>query len=51
MNVPVAGPIGTRDRALRIDVEGDSEIGPRCVDGSKLTLGQQKTMNSEAGAV
>ena len=51
MNVAVAGTIGTRNRALRVDVEGNGEIGSGCVDGSELTLAQQKTMNSEAAAV
>lgn len=51
MNRPAAGPVGTGDRALGVDMEGDGEIGSRAVNGSKLALAQQKTMKSEVGAV
>ena len=38
MNVAIAGLIETGDSALRVDVEGDGEIGSRRVDRRKLTL-------------
>ena len=51
MNVPVTGTIKPCDRALWVDMQGDSEISSRCVASGKLTLAQQKTVNCEAGPV
>ncbi len=46
MNVPAAGTIKPGDRALRVDMEGDGEIGARWVNGSEATRAQQKTVKS-----
>src|SRR5215813_7722433 len=48
MNLAIAGTICAGDHALRVDMEGDGEIGSRRVDGSKRTVAQQKTVKSAA---